>query len=92
MEDIKQELVEKMIVKLNESRSYFRIKTVIFLLWLFEFVAALLGYVKYDGLFIVIILVLFFGNYQLTKKYNATMEEYHELKNEYINRFEDENI
>lgn len=92
MEDIKQEMVEKMIVKLNESQSYFRAKTVIFVIWMLEFIAALLGYVKFDEYFILIILVLFIGNYNLTKKYDTAMDEYYELKNDYISRFGDENI
>ena len=91
MEDKEYELLNKMVVKINEARTYNQISGFLTLLWLVEFFYSFLYIQKFDTLYWVIWIFCMVGWYHMNKKFRFAMDEYNELKKEYETRFEDEN-
>ena len=92
MEDKQYELLNEMIVKINEARSYNRITGIITFIWLFEFFYTLFWTENFDAMYWLIWVVCVIGWIHTDRKYKATMMEYEELRREYNTRFEDEDI
>ena len=90
MEDKQYELLNEMIVKINEARTYNRITGVITFIWLFEFFYTFFWTENFDGMYWLIWVVCVVGWVHMNKKYRIAMEEYEELRKEYETRFEDE--
>ena len=93
MEDKEYELLNKMVVKIDEARTYNRICLVLTLIYLFEFFYTFFWIGSFDSYLFWSIFFLCLGGYtHMNKKYKIAMEEYQELKDEYTTRYEDENI
>ncbi len=91
MEDKEYDLLNKMVVKINEARTYNRISGFLTLLWFVEFFYSFFYIQKFDILYWVIWIFCMVGWYHMNKKFRFAMDEYNELKKEYETRFEDEN-
>ena len=85
MNDYQQRLLNEMLSKLLEARSYINISIVLTILFLLEFVLVLLGYGKFDFFYFSILIVTFVGNTHMNRKHKTAMKEYEELKEEYEN-------
>jgi hypothetical protein len=92
MEDKQYKLLNEMVVKINEARTYNLISGIITFTWLFEFFYTFFWTHKFDYMYWLIWVVCVIGWIHMNKKYRFAMEEYEELKKEYETRFEDENI
>ena len=90
MEDKEYELLTKMVVKIDEAKTYHRISGVITIVWLIEFFYTFFWTKNFDTIYWLIWLVSVVGFFHMNKKYKVAMEEYEELKKEYTTRFEDE--
>ncbi len=91
MEDKQYELLNEMIVKINEARTYNRISGFLTLLWFVEFFYSFFYIQKFDILYWVIWIFCMVGWYHMNKKFRFAMDEYQEMKKEYETRFENEN-
>ena len=87
MEDKQYELLNEMVVKINEARTYNRITGVITLLWLVEFFYTFFWTQKFDYMYWTIWIVCVVGWVHLNKKFRLAMNEYKKLKEEYENTF-----
>ena len=92
MEDKEYELLTKMVVKIDEARTYHRISAVITIVWLIVFFYTFFWTKNFDTIYWLIWLVSVVGFFHMNKKYKFAMAEYEELKKEYTTRFEDEDI
>jgi hypothetical protein len=88
MTDYQQRLLNEMLSKLLEARSYSNISMVLTILFLLEFVLVLLGYGEFDFYYFSILIVTFVGNTHMNRKHKTAIEEYEELKKEYEDLFE----
>ena len=91
MEDKQYELLNEMIVKINEARTYNRITGVITFIWLFEFFYTFFWTKNFDAMYWLIWVFCVIGWAHMNRKYKFAMEEYEEIRKEYDTRFEDEN-
>jgi len=91
MEDKEYELLNEMVVKINEARTYNRISGFITFVWLFEFFYTFFWTHKFDNMYWLIWVVCVVGWVHMNKKYRIAMEEYEELRKDYNTRYEDEN-
>ena len=91
MEDKQYELLNEMVVKINEARTYNRISGLLTLIWLFEFFYVFFWTQKFDYMYWTIWGVSVVGWIHMDRKYKVAMGEYEELEKEYKTRFEDEN-
>ena len=91
MEDKEYELLNEMVFKINEARTYNRISGFITFVWLFEFFYTFFWTQKFDYMYWLIWVVCVIGWVHMNKKFRVAMGEYEELRNEYNTRFEDEN-
>jgi hypothetical protein len=91
MEDKEYELINKMVVKIDEARTYNRISGLLTVIWLFEFFYEFFWVQKFDYMYWTIWGVSVVGWIHMDRKYKVVMEEYQEIKKEYETRFEDEN-
>ena len=89
MEDKEYELLNKMVVKINEARSYHRISGLLTFIWLFELCYTFFWCSKIDTLYWLIWGVCMVGWIHMDRKYKHAMDEYNELKEEYNTRYED---
>ena len=89
MEDKEYELINKMVVKINEARSYHRISTVLTLIWLFEICYSFFWIKNFGVMYFLIWAVCLIGWISVDRKYKDAMNEYDELKEEYNTRYED---
>jgi len=85
MEDRQHDLLAKMVVKINEARTYNRISGLLTFLWLIEFFYSFLYTQKFDTLYWVIWVLCMVGWYHMNQKFRGAMNEYEELKQEYEN-------
>ena len=92
MENKDYELINKMVVKIDEARTYHRISGVITIGWLIEFFHTFFWTKNFNYMYWLIWLVSMVGFIHMNRKYRFAMKEYEELKKEYETRFEDENI
>jgi hypothetical protein len=90
MEDKQYELLNEMIVKINEARTYNRITGVITFIWLFEFFYTFFWTKNFDTMYWLIWVFCVIGWVHMNRKYKFAMEEYEEIKKEYDTRFDDE--
>lgn len=79
------ELLNKMLSKLAEAKTYTNIRMVLTLLFILDFVLVLFGYSQFDFTYFLILFVTFIGSNHMDKKYKNTMKKYEELKEEYEN-------
>jgi hypothetical protein len=91
MEDKEYELINKMVVKIDEARTYNRISGLLTVIWLFEFFYVFFWTKKFDYMYWTIWGVSVVGWIHMDRKYKVAIEEYQEIKKEYDTRFEDEN-
>jgi hypothetical protein len=91
MEDKQYELLNEMVVKINEARTYNRITGFITFIWLFEFFYTFFWTQKFDYMYWLIWIVCVVGWVHMNRKYKFAIKEYEEIKKEYDTRFEDEN-
>ena len=92
MEDKEYELLNKMVVKIDEARTYQRISGILALVFIFEFLYTFFWLSDFDSLYWLIWGVCVVGWTHLDRKYKVAMSEYEELKSEYNTRYEDENL
>jgi len=92
MEDQKDKLLLQMALKVNELSTYNFIKIIVNLLLILEVVMGFMSYIKYDMYYFIFIIFFLLSNYHLEKKYNVALQEYNDLKEEYLIRFKDEDI
>lgn len=92
MEDQKDKLLLQMALKVNELTTYNFIKIIVNLLLILEVVMGFMSYIKYDMYYFIFIIFFLLSNYHLEKKYNVALQEYDDLKEEYLIRFKDEDI
>jgi hypothetical protein len=85
MIDRQYNLLTKMVIKIDEAKTYNRISGVITLLWLIEFFYTFFWSQKFDSMYWVIWIVCVVGWVHMNKKFRVTMEEYKQLKEEYEN-------
>lgn len=86
MTDRQQELLIKMVLKINEARTYNRISGVLTLLWMFE----VLYFIFWDqmlnmSLYLTICLFCILGWTHMNRKFKKCMDEYKKLSEEYEN-------
>jgi hypothetical protein len=91
MEDKEYELLNEMVVKVNEARTYNIISGVITFIWLFEFFYTFFWTKNFDAMYWLIWVFCVIGWVHMNRKYKFAMEEYEEIRKEYDTRFEDEN-
>jgi hypothetical protein len=91
MKDREYELLNEMVVKVNEARTYNRISGLLTLIWLFEFFYSFFWTQNFDNMYWTIWVVCMVGWIHMNRKYKVAMDEYKELEKEYKIRFEDEN-
>ena len=91
MQDKQHDLLIKMVIKIDEAKTYNRITGLITLLWLIEFFYTFFWTQKFDYMYWTIWGVSVVGWIHMDRKYKVAMEEYQEIKKEYETRFEDEN-
>jgi hypothetical protein len=91
MKDREYELLNEMVVKVNEGRTYNRISGLLTLIWLFEFFYSFFWTQNFDYMYWTIWVVCMVGWIHMNRKYKVAMGEYKELEKEYKIRFEDEN-
>ena len=87
MEDKQYELLNEMVIKINEARTYNRISGILTLLWLIEFFYSVFWTKTFDTLYWVIWILCMVGWYHMNKKFRVAMNEYQKLKQEYENNF-----
>ena len=83
MEDKEYELINKMVVKIDEARTYNRISGLLTVIWLFEFFYTFFWTQKFDYMYWTIWGVSLVGWIHMDRKYKVAMEEYQEIKKEY---------
>ena len=83
MIDRQYDLLTKMVIKIDEAKTYNRVSGVITLLWLIEFFYTFFWSQKFDSMYWVIWIVCVVGWVHMNKKFRVTMEEYKQLKEEY---------
>ena len=92
MEDNEYELLNRMVVKIDEARTYNKISLILSIIFIFQFVYTFFYKQVVSPIYWIMLIMYVIGSYHLRKKFKETMEEYQELKDEYNTRFEDENI
>jgi len=92
MEDKEYELLNRMVVKIDEARTYNKISLILSIIFIFQFVYTFFYKQVVSPIYWVMLIMYVIGSYHLRKKFKETMEEYQELKDEYNTRFEDEDI
>ena len=85
--DRQYELLTKMVIKIDEAKTYNRITGLITLLWLIEFFYTFFWTQKFDYMYWTIWIVSVVGWVHLNRKFRVTMEEYKKLKEEYEDTF-----
>lgn len=83
MTDYQQRLLNEMLAKLVEAKMYANINLLLTILFLLDFILALLGYVQFDSIYFMVLVVTFIGSQHMSKKHKTVMKEYEELKEEY---------
>ena len=83
MTDYQQRLLNEMLAKLVEAKMYTNINLLLTILFLLDFILALLGYVQFDSIYFMVLVVTFIGSQHMSKKHKTVMKEYEELKEEY---------
>ena len=91
MEDLQNNLLIKMTLKIYEARTYSTIKLFLFILWFIDFLLVIFKYLTFDIYYWLVFIIFLVSNYHMEKKHDQSMVEYEELKKEYTTRFEDEN-
>jgi c-di-AMP phosphodiesterase-like protein len=91
MEDKEYELLNRMVVKIDEARTYNRISLILSVIFIFQFVYTFFYKQLVSPIYWIMLIMYIIGSYHLRKKFKEAMEEYEELKNEYKNRYENEN-
>jgi c-di-AMP phosphodiesterase-like protein len=91
MEDKEYELLNRMVVKIDEARTYNRISLILTIIFIFQFVYTFFYKQLVSPIYWIMLIMYIIGSYHLRKKFKEAMEEYEELKNEYKNRYENEN-
>lgn len=92
MMDYKDRLIIEMTLKVRELKTYNGVQIVLSILWLFQFFHTILGYSEYNIYYWSTLIVCFIGWKHMGKKYDISYKEYEELKEEYKNYFNGENI
>lgn len=83
MTDYQQRLLNEMLAKLVEAKMYANINLLLTILFLLDFILALLGYVQFDSIYFMVLVVTFIGSQHMSRKHKTVMKEYEELKEEY---------
>jgi c-di-AMP phosphodiesterase-like protein len=91
VEDKEYELLNRMVVKIDEARTYNKISLILSIIFIFQFVYTFFYKQVVSPIYWIMLIMYVIGSYHLRKKFKETMEEYQELKNEYKNRYENEN-
>ncbi len=92
MTDYQRELISKMIVKINQARTYSLIQMVLSIIWLVEFFLNFFGYIPTDMFYWIIFVLCMVGWFDLNKRSKKSIEEYEELKEKYIKFFGNEDL
>lgn len=85
MNDYQQRLLNDMLSKLYEAKTYTNISMFLTLLFILDFVLVLLGYAEFNITYFLILVVTFIGTNHMDKKHKTALKEYEELKEEYEN-------
>lgn len=87
MDKKQNELLIKMVLKIDEARTYNKISTTITLLWLIEFCYTFFVTQNFNSMYWLIWLVCVVGWVHMGRKFKKSMVEYKQLKQEYENNF-----
>ena len=85
MTDYQQRLLNEMLAKLAEAKMCTNISLLLTILFLLDFILALLRYVQFDSTYFMVLIVTFIGNQHMSRKHKTVMKEYEVLKEEYEN-------
>lgn len=85
MNDHQSRLLNDMLNKLYEAKTYSNISMVLTLLFILDLVSVILGYAEFNITYFLILIVTFIGNNHMDKKHKIALKEYQELKEEYEN-------
>ena len=85
MNDHQQRLLNEMLTKLVEAKMYTNINLLLTILCLLDFIMTLLGYVQFDSIYFMVLVVTFIGSQHMSRKHKTAIKEYEELKEEYEN-------
>lgn len=85
MTDYQQRLLNEMLAKLAEVKMYANINLLLTILFLLDFILALLGYVQFDSIYFMVLVITFIGSQHMSRKQKTVINEYKELKEEYEN-------
>lgn len=92
MKDKEYELLNKMVVKIDEARTYNKISFILSIIFIFQFIYTFFYKQVVSPIYWIMLILFVIGSYHLRKKFKEAMEEYQELKDEYNTRFKDEDI
>lgn len=92
MKDKEYELLNKMVVKIDEARTYNKISFILSIIFIFQFIYTFFYKQVVSPIYWIMLILFVIGSYHLRKKFKEAMEEYQELKDEYDTRFKDEDI
>jgi hypothetical protein len=92
VKDKEYELLNKMVVKIDEARTYNKISFILSIIFIFQFIYTFFYKQVVSPIYWIMLILFVIGSYHLRKKFKEAMEEYQELKDEYNTRFKDEDI
>lgn len=87
MDKKQNELLIKMVLKINEARTYNKISIVLTLLWFIEFIYTFFVTQNFNSMYWLIWLLCVVGWFHMSRKFKKSMTEYEQLKQEYENNF-----
>jgi|688.fasta_scaffold383846_2 hypothetical protein len=85
MNDYQQRLLNEMLAKLVEAKMYTNINLLLTILFFIDTTLTLLGYLQFNSLYFMVLVVTFIGNQHMSRKHKTAIKEYEELKEEYEN-------
>jgi hypothetical protein len=85
MNDYQQRLLNEMLAKLVEAKMYTNIYLLLTILFFIDTTLTLLGYLQFNSLYFMVLVVTFIGNQHMSRKHKTAIKEYEELKEEYEN-------
>ena len=92
MKDKEYELLNKMVVKIDEARTYNKISFILSIIFIFQFIYTFFYKQVVSPIYWIMLILFVIGSYHLRKKFKEAMEEYQELKDEYNTRFKNEDL
>ena len=85
MDKKQNELLIKMVLKINEAKTYNKISIVLTVLWFIEFIYTFFVTQNFNLMYWLIWVLSVVGWFHMSRKFKKSMEEYEQLKQEYEN-------